>query len=488
MGFTSSNDQHHLLSKIATNDGHGEDSPYFDGWKAYDSNPFSPTQNPHGVIQMGLAENQLCFDLIQEWIKKNPKASICTTEGADGFKDIAIFQDYHGLPDFRKAVAKFMGRVRGGRVTFDADRIVMSGGATGANEVIAFCLADPGDAFLVPSPYYPAFDRDLRWRTGVQLVPVVCESSNDFKITEAALEAAYEQAQEANIKVKGLLITNPSNPLGTILDRETLKSLVSFINKKNIHLVCDEIYTATVFSEPNFISIAEIIEEDMECNRDLIHIVYSLSKDMGLPGFRVGIVYSYNDTVVNCGRKMSSFGLVSTQTQHLIASMLLDDEFVERFIAESAKRLATRHKGFIRGLLQVRIACLNSNAGLFCWMDLRRLLTESTVEAEMALWHLIIHEVKLNVSPGSSFHCSEPGWFRVCFANMDDDTMEVAIRRIQTFVQRKEAVVPGNKQQRRRSNLRLSCSSPRLDEQVMTPRMMSPHSPMALSPCLRART
>ena len=67
------------------------------------------------------------------------------------------------------------------------------------------------------------------------------------------------------------------------------------------------------------------------CNLDLIHIVYSLSKDLGLPGFRVGIVYSYNDQVVSCGRKMSSFGLVSSQTQHLLASMLSDEDFVGRY-------------------------------------------------------------------------------------------------------------------------------------------------------------
>lgn len=48
-----------LLSKIATGKGHGEDSPYFDGWKAYDSDPYHPTKNPSGVIQMGLAENQV---------------------------------------------------------------------------------------------------------------------------------------------------------------------------------------------------------------------------------------------------------------------------------------------------------------------------------------------------------------------------------------------------------------------------------------------
>ncbi|KAJ7952261.1 1-aminocyclopropane-1-carboxylate synthase [Quillaja saponaria] len=377
----------------------------------------------------------------------NPKAFICTAEGLGEFKDIAIFQDYHGLPEFRTAVAKFMGKARGNRVTFDPDRIVMSGGATGAHEMTAFCLADPGDAFLVPTPYYRGFDRDLRWRTGVQLLPVVCESSNNFKVTREALEAAYEKAQEANIRAKGLLISNPSNPLGTILDRETLRSLVRFINEKNIHLICDEIYAATVFSQPDFISIAEILDEGIDCNHDLIHIVYSLSKDMGLPGFGVGIVYSYNDAVVSCARKMSNFGSVSTQTQHLIASMLSDEEFVERFIAESTNQLAEMYRLFTRGISQLGIGCLKSNAGLFLWMDLHSLLKHQTFEAEMTLWRVIINEVKLNVLPCSSFHCSEPGWFRVCFANMNHSTVEIALARISTFViQNMEAMAPLRRQ------------------------------------------
>jgi 1-aminocyclopropane-1-carboxylate synthase len=40
MGLGSESFQ--LLSKIATNDQHGENSPYFDGWKAYEKNPFHP--------------------------------------------------------------------------------------------------------------------------------------------------------------------------------------------------------------------------------------------------------------------------------------------------------------------------------------------------------------------------------------------------------------------------------------------------------------
>ncbi|OVA02116.1 Aminotransferase [Macleaya cordata] len=490
MGFIVSNNQN-LLSKIATNDGHGEKSPYFDGWKAYDSDPFHLTKNPNGVIQMGLAENQLSFDLIEDWIKRHPEASICTIEGVNEFKDIANYQDYHGLPAFRNAVANFMGKVRGGRVTFNPDHIVMSGGATGAAETISFCLADPGEAFLIPSPYYAAFDRDLRWRTGVQLLPIDCDSSNNFNITITALEAAYQKAQEANIRVKGVLINNPSNPLGTILDRETLRTLVRFINEKNIHLVCDEIYAATVFAKPDFVSIPEVVEENKECNRDLIHILYSLSKDMGMPGFRVGIIYSYNKNVVNCARKMSSFGLISTQTQHLIAAMLSDDEFVDRFLTQNSKRLARRHKTFTEGLEEVGIGSLKSNAGLFFWMDLRRLLKEPTLEAEMSLWRVIINDVKLNVSPGSSFHCTEPGWFRVCFANMDDETMEIALGRIRKFVvqvKNSEAVPAKKPRWSKNNNLRLSFSR-RCEEIVMTPRqMMSPHSPMPHSPLVRART
>ncbi|KAF5193216.1 1-aminocyclopropane-1-carboxylate synthase [Thalictrum thalictroides] len=474
-----------ILSKIATNDGHGENSPYFDGWKAYDSNPFHLTNNPTGVIQMGLAENQLCFDLIENWLKDHPEASICTPEGVHEFQDIALFQDYHGLPTFRNAVAKFMSRVRGNKVTLDPNNIVMSGGATGAAETISFCIADPGDAFLIPSPHYPAFDRDVCWRTRVNLVPVVCESSNNFNLTITALESAYKEAQDAGIRVKGLIINNPSNPLGTTLDRKTLKSIVRFINEKGIHLVCDEIYAATVFCQPDFISISEILEE-VECNKNLVHILYSLSKDMGLPGFRVGIIYSYNKDVVSIARKMSSFGLVSTQTQHLIASMLSDDDFVERYLAESAKRLALRHRTLTRGLAQVGISSLKSNAGLFFWMDLRRLLKEPTFEEELKLWRVIIHEVKLNVSPGQSFHCSEPGWFRVCFANMDCETMEIALRRIRAFVlQSQEAEVPV-KRHRWSNNLRLSFSSTRCEDSMMTPRVMTPHSPMPHSPLVRA--
>ncbi|RWW22073.1 hypothetical protein GW17_00013748 [Ensete ventricosum] len=454
-----------ILSRVATGDGHGENSSYFDGWKAYDNDPFHPIHNPNGVIQMGLAENQV---MLASGPSSKPSLTSRTTMAC-------------------RTSVRFMEKARGGRARFDPERIVMSGGATGAQETIAFCLANPGDAFLIPTPYYPAiwfllrFDRDFGWRTGVQLIPVRCHSHDNFKITEAELAAAYRKARDSKIRVKGILITNPSNPLGTTMDRETLRTLASFANEERIHLVCDEIFSGTVFDGPEYVSVAEILQEDPSiCDGDLIHIVYSLSKDLGVPGFRVGIIYSYNDAVVSCARRMSSFGLVSTQTQRLLASMLGDDDFTTDFLAETRRRLMHRHRAFTAGLEGVGIRCLQSNAGLFCWMSLKPLLKDATAEAEVELWRVIVDEVKLNISPGSSFHCAEPGWFRACFANMDEDTMETALRRIRTFVRRADGAAAPRPKTKKRWDATLRLSLPRRLEEltVLTPRLMSPRSPL----------
>ncbi|KAG2291185.1 hypothetical protein Bca52824_037854 [Brassica carinata] len=383
-----------ILSRKATCITHGQDSSYFLGWEAYEKNPYHEVKNPNGIIQMGLAENQLSFNLIESWLAKNPEAANFEREGQSIFRELALFQDYHGLPSFKNAMADFMSENRGNRVSFDPKKLV------------------PPRAFLLPTPYYPGFDRDLKWRTGVEIVPIQCTSANGFRITKSALEEAYKQAQMLNLKVKGVLITNPSNPLGTTTTRTELNRLLDFVSRKNIHLISDEIYSGTVFASPGFISVMEVLKEKKLENTDVskrVHIVYSLSKDLGLPGFRVGVIYSNDDIVVAAATKMSSFGLISSQTQYLLSALLSDKNFTKNYLKENQIRLKNRHDKLVSGLEAVGIECLKSNAGLFCW-------------------------VKINISPGSSCHCNEPGWFRVCFANMSEETLKVALIRLKMFV------------------------------------------------------
>ncbi|KAA3453597.1 1-aminocyclopropane-1-carboxylate synthase 3-like [Gossypium australe] len=430
-----------MLSSKASSNSHGQDSLYFLGWQVYEKNPFHEVENPSGIIQMGLAENQLSFDLVESWLRKNPDAmGLKNKDGESVFRDLALFQDYHGMPAFKNELVEYMAKIRGNKVKFDPNNLVLAAGATSANETLIFCLADPGDAILLPTPSYAGFDRDLKWRTGVEIVPIHCSSSNGFRISMFALEEAYERAQKLNLKVKGVLITNPSNPLGTTMTKDELQSLITFAIDKDIHLISDEVFSGTVFDSPCFISIMEAaMDSNLKRNTDVlsrIHIVYSLSKDLGLPGFRVGMIYSNNQTVVSAATKMSSFGLVSSQTQYLLSYMLANKKFTSNYMKRNQKRLKKRKEMLVSGLKKSGINCLKSNAGLFCWVDMRHLLCSNTFEAETDLWKKILCEVGLNISPGSSFHCSQPGWFRVCFANMNQSTLQVALRRIKDFVER----------------------------------------------------
>ncbi|KAK6130768.1 hypothetical protein DH2020_035490 [Rehmannia glutinosa] len=391
-----------MLSTKVTCKSHGQDSSYFLGWQEYEKNPFDPVHNPSGIIQMGLAENQLSFDLLESWIARNQENDWFNKKGGSIFRELALFQDYHGLPEFKKVLAEYMSEIRQNKVKFDTNKLVLTAGATSANETLMFCLAEPGDAFLIPTPYYPGFDRDLKWRTGVEIVPIQSSSSNNFKITKSALENACQQAQKLHLKVKGLFITNPSNPLGTSLSLEELNLLITFSINKNIHIVSDEIYSGTVFDSPRFVSILEALDPRISTR---VHIVSSLSKDLGLPDS--------------------------------MSKILSDKRFIGKYVMENRKRLKNRRKMLVSGLDKTGIKCLESNAGLFCWVDMRLLLDSQTFEAEMELWKKMVREFGLNVSPGSSCHCSEPGWFRVCFANMARETLELSVKRIRALVDSK---------------------------------------------------
>ncbi|KAD5960929.1 hypothetical protein E3N88_12402 [Mikania micrantha] len=344
-----------MLSAKATCNSHGQDSSYFLGWEEYEKNPYHPIDNPTGMIQMGLAENQLSFDLLESWLHDNPNSASFTAQSSFSFREIALFQDYHGLPAFKNALADFMSEIRENKVSFNPNNLVLTAGATSANETLMFCLADPGDAFLLPTPYYPG----------------------------------------------------------------------------------DEIYSGTVFSSPGFVSILEVLKNKDLMNSDVakrVHIVYSLSKDLGLPGFRIGAIYSNDNIVVSAATKMSSFGLISSQTQYLLSQILSDKKFTNNYLTENRRRLKQRHEMLEKLLQKAGIRCLKSNAGLFSWVDMRCLLSAQTFEGEMELWKKIVYEVGLNISPGSSCHCSEPGWFRVCFANMSEETLALAMQRLSSFV------------------------------------------------------
>ena len=97
-----------------------------------------------------------------------------------------------------------------------AENILAVNGVTAVNNMLAFSLADPQEGILVTPPIYGRFELDFGNQAGVQ---IVYSSSGKNPLDESvvqSLEVAYGNANRDGVKIRALLITNPSNPLGIL--------------------------------------------------------------------------------------------------------------------------------------------------------------------------------------------------------------------------------------------------------------------------------
>ena len=380
-----------------------------------EADPYHPSDNPNGWVNLGTAENRLVWDLLAPKLT-GPRG----TAAAD-----VQYGPLHGRPELRAEVAGLLGAAWHTEV--DPDDLVVVSGATAALDVLATALCDPGEAIAVPAPYYAAFDTDLVGRSGARLVPVPMPAETGFALDPALLDAALREQPG----VRAIALTSPANPVGQVHSPEVLRAVLAVAVAHDVAVIADEIYTHSVFGPEPFTSTAD--PRVVGPHRDRVHVVWGFAKDFGLPGLKVGVLHTRHPQVRAAARELAYFAPVSTDTQALLTTLLADTAWVKEFLAESRHRLAESYRNTADLLARHGIGHVPAAGGFSVWLDLRARLTTPDAAGEHALWQRIVDGTRVNVLPGGPFGCGQPGWFRLCHAT-DPEHVATGVRRLAELI------------------------------------------------------
>ena len=180
-----------------------------------------------------------------------------------------------GLETTRSAVAGTL-RARHG-LPFGPEHVVLTVGAAGGLNVALKAILDPGDEVLILAPYFAEYPFYIDNHGGVtKVVP----TDERFDIDAAAVEEAIGE------RTRAVVINSPNNPTGRVYPEDSLRALGRVLaahgdrRGRPIYLIADDPYSGIVFD-------GVTVPSPFAAHRHAI-VVTSYSKDLGLPGERIG--------------------------------------------------------------------------------------------------------------------------------------------------------------------------------------------------------
>ena len=175
-----------------------------------------------------------------------------------------------GIPELREAIAGHYRRRYD--VSVDPARVIVTPGSSGALQLAMGVMINPGDQVMMADPSYPC-NRNFVSLVGgeVCLIPVGHESN--YQLTAAAVE------QHWNDDMRAVMVASPSNPTGTLVEKEELRRIHQAVRANGGTLIVDEIYQGLIYDEAGYTAL--------ELADDLI-VINSFSKYFGMTGWRLG--------------------------------------------------------------------------------------------------------------------------------------------------------------------------------------------------------
>lgn len=296
----------------------------------------------------------------------------------------------------REAVAAQMSKEQ--NVTINASDMLLTCGAAGGLNVIMKAILNPGDEVLLLAPYFVEYNFYVDNHGGTT---TVINTDKDFNPDIGAIKAAISE------KTKALVINSPNNPSGQVYSKAILAELGAMLKAKGeeldttIYLLSDEPYRKITFEGLEVPSIFKAYSSSI--------IVSSYSKDLSLPGERIGYLAVHPEIAdkpsllgaMTLANRILGFVNAPAMMQRVIAELQgvsVDNSLYER-----------RREMFCKILTDAGFDFVPPKGAFYVF-------PKSPIEDD-AKFCAILQEENILAVPGRGF--GSPGYFRLAFCVPD---------------------------------------------------------------------
>lgn len=319
-----------------------------------------------------------------------------------------------GLMPLRQEISRYIeDRMQ---LTYDpASEIMVTVGGSEAIDIAFRTVFEPGDEVIIPEPAFVSYVPCVQLAGGVP-VTIPLKAENAFRLKPRELEAAITP------KTKVLLLSYPNNPTGAIMEKEDLEALLGIIEKHDLLVISDEIYSELTYNSRH-VSIASLPGMRKRCV-----VINGFSKSYAMTGWRLGYALAPKE-IMEQMVKLHQFAIMSSPTtsQYAAVSALKNgnSDVMEMRLAYDQRRRFLLHE-----MERLQIPCFEPRGAFYIFPD----ISEFGMSSEEFATELL-REEKVAVVPGSAFGDCGEGFIRISYAYSIEE-LKAALARIEAFLKK----------------------------------------------------
>ena len=326
-----------------------------------------------------------------------------------------------GIIELKEAICKKL--KKDNNLNYSSSEIIVSSGAKHSLYNVMMALIDPGDEVIIPCPYWVSYPCQVQLAEG-KSVYIKTDDKSDFKITPEQLKNSITP------KTKAIILSTPSNPTGSIYNKQELESIAEILTKNNVYAISDEIYEKLIYGNSKHISIASLSKK----MKDLTILVNGVSKAYAMTGWRIGYTAS-NQELATAMNKLQSHSTSNPATPSQWAALEAlngDQSYVEKM------RVAfdERRKFIVEELNKINgITCIEPQGAFYAFPNISALFGKKCksgiIKSSLDFCNYLLEEKYLACVPGAGFGLDD--YIRLSYATSLED-IKRGITRINEWV------------------------------------------------------